>query len=316
MEGQKTAISNLADNNLLRVYSIYRVVICGLLASMFFLKLADNVLGSKHPGLFTATILVYSIFNLVTLFWLWRRESILQSWFIFFNLLFDVVATSLLMQASGGINSGMGVLLLFNVAAAGIFIPGQLSISIAAIATICVLLQTLVLASYNNFQEKEIFLAGIFGLLFFFAALVFQIFSRRIGAAQSKAQAEARHANQLQRLNEAIVRRMHTGIIVIDQYDLIQLINDAATNLLGGPRPDQSLAVGAAISNSAGLFEQLSRWRKTPWQRTPVFQPCAESSTQVQASFAALHRKEGEHTLIFLEDVRTLAQHAQQMKLS
>ena len=51
-----------------------------------------------------------------------------------------------------------------------VFIPGQISVLIAAIATICVLAQTLLAASYTEFKDTEVFSAGVLGFLFFFSS--------------------------------------------------------------------------------------------------------------------------------------------------
>ena len=93
------------------------------------------------------------------------------------------------------------------------------------------------------------------------------------------------------------------------------MINDAAVQLLGGHPMSGALAPGHNIKLTPSLHSQLERWRNAPWLRTMPFKE-RSASREVQANFTTLEQGEEQQTLIFLEDTRTLAQHAQQIKQS
>ncbi|MGV6807400.1 MAG: sensor histidine kinase, partial [bacterium] len=106
-----------------------------------------------------------------------------------------------------------------------------------------------------------------------------------------------------------------TGIVVVDQAKKIKLINSAAIQLLGGTKTQPLLKPGSTLSVVPELRDQFERWATYPWLRTPTFQ-VDQSATQLQANFTQLKTAEAESTLIFIEDTRSLSQHAQQLKLS
>jgi len=134
-------------------------------------------------------------------------------------------------------------------------------------------------------------------------------------SAQAAADQEAAQSAHLQQLNELIVQRMLTGIVVADGSDRIELINQSAIKLLGGHSPGAPLVHGTSLRVAASLFRQLERWRAYPWLRTPPFMP-RNGSSEIQANFTSLKQGNQKRTLIYLEDLRAMAQHAQQLKLS
>jgi two-component system sensor histidine kinase PilS (NtrC family) len=234
---------------------------------------------------------------------------------LFFMLLTDMVAITLMLHASGGLESGLGFLMLATVAAGSILVAGQLALLLAATASICVMLETLSTSMILDQSKESIFPAGILGILLFATALLFQVLTQRIRLAQTIATEKAIESEQLQQLNESIVKRMRTGIVVVDRQDNIKLINSAAIQLLGGQQPGKPLGIGQPLSLIMPLYQQLDRWKTYRWLRTPTFKTSA-SSIEIQANFTSLHQGKDQQTLIFLEDTRSLSQHAQQLKLA
>lgn len=109
---------------------------------------------------------------------------------------------------------------------------------------------------------------------------------------------------------------MHTGIIVIDDADRVQLINGAAISLLGGSQAGTAPLQGDALSATEPLGQRLHQWRLQPRERPTPFSPYPSAGHQLQVNFARLHRSEGDQILIFVEDTRSLAETAQQLKLA
>ncbi|MDX2464697.1 MAG: histidine kinase dimerization/phospho-acceptor domain-containing protein [Porticoccus sp.] len=315
MQKNHQAEMTTAPDSLLKVYSYYRALLSSTLLIMWLIGMGFNVLGSAYPQLYSVTTSIYVVLCLLTLphFHLNRSSPNIQ--LLFFILLTDMVATTLIMHASGGLSSGLGFLMLIIVAAGSILLSGRWSLLIAAIASLCVLTETLSSTFLFSNNEEVIFPAGILGILFFVTALVFQVLTRRIREAQSIASQRTVESARLQTLNESIVKRMRTGIIVVDGQDHIQLINSAAIQLLYSQKQDLPLNIGQSLRTIHPLFKQLERWRTYPWLRTPTFKTTT-SSRELQANFTSLYNEEDRHVLIFLEDTRALAQHAQQLKLS
>ncbi len=306
--------NNKLITRLLRIYLYYRLTLALLLLALFALNLSPDIVGSHSPTLFAAAAGGYSALALLTLL-ASRHRRLTHPAALFFILLTDIIAHTLMMHASGGLHSGFGYLMLVTVAAGSIFFSGQLAILVAAIASICIILESVTTALLVMQAPDTIFPAGILGLLLFITSLIFQGLSRALRTAQELAARESEQSAQLQELNQIIVSRMLTGIVVIDGQDNIELINGAAVELLGGHRPGIPLASGQNLRVERELYRQLERWRSYPWLRTPPFTP-KSGTTEIQANFTHLDQGGTNRTFIFLEDLRAAAQQAQQLKLA
>ena len=304
-------------DNLLRLYTAYRLLLSALLYGIYALGGARDVLGTASPGLYSATALSYlvlaTLFSLLFKLLAYRANTPT----LLLTLLIDITAITLITHACGGLESGLSLLLLVVVAAGSLFLKGQLALLVAAMASLAVL--TVNIAPIFRFSQTsgQLLQAGLLGILLFVTALIFQVLNRRAQQAQNIAEIQTSQAEQLQQLNESIIKRMHTGIIVVSADDRIRLINGSAIQLLGGQKLGRPLNRGQTLRAIKPLFEQLERWRAYPWLRTPTFQ-VEDSPADIQANFSALegNTSQDRQTLIFLEDSRVLAQHAQQLKLS
>lgn len=306
--------SKQADS-LLSVYGYYRALLSIALLIMFFTGTARGILGSSDNELFFITSSAYTLLCFLSLIPLRTTKSQPGTQLMFFMLLSDMVALTVMMHASGGLGSGLGFLMLPTVAAGSILVAGQLALLLAAIASICVMTETLSTIMLLGRGKDAMFPAGILGILLFATAVIFQVLTQRIRHAQDLAAQKISESEQLQNLNESIVKRMRTGILVIDSKDEIRLINSAAIQLLGGQNPEKPLAIGQPLRLALPLHQQLEKWRAYPWLRTPTFKG-SRSTSELQANFTSLTQGREKRTLIFLEDTRTLIQQAQQLKLS
>jgi len=301
-------------DNLLKVYAYFRACLSATLLIMYLSDMGLNVLGNTYPQIYLGATSAYLAISLLTLIYFHFNQSGPSIQLLFFMLLTDMVATTIIIHSSGGLSSGLGFLMLIIVAAGSILLTGRWSLLIAALASICILTETLSTTFLRSKNEETLFLAGVLGVLLFATALIFQILTRRIREAQSIASTRTAETVRLQALNESIVKRMRTGIIVVDGGDNIQLINSAAAQLLD-QKQTSPLGIGHSLRTIHPLFKQLERWRSYPWLRTPTFKATA-SSQELQANFTPLYEEADRQVLIFLEDTRSLAQHAQQLKLS
>jgi two-component system sensor histidine kinase PilS (NtrC family) len=126
----------------------------------------------------------------------------------------------------------IGLSLIFiTVAASSIFLRGQIATLLAALACIAILAES-VISGYLSRVDINPLAVALLGLLLFVTSLLFQYLTRRILASQQSAAEQAAQAATLQKLNELIVQRMHTGIAVVDNTDRILLYNEAAARLL------------------------------------------------------------------------------------
>jgi two-component system sensor histidine kinase PilS (NtrC family) len=292
-------------HSLLRIYSWYRLILALLLLGIFFGISGRGLFGNFQPLLYLATTVVYAVLNLAVVVWTGRRPLELRPRHYFALFVVDIAALVLLVHASGGVSSGFGILLLVTVAAAAIFVPGQIAILVAAVATLGILAETVYDILYLGGTLATLLPAGLLGLLLFLTSILVQGVARRVRLSEELAEQKSEEVSSLQQLNQLIVQRMRTGIIVVDDGRRIQVINEAARSLLGDPGP--------RLPDT--LVDALEHWRRGEPSAGEGLRP-SDSGPRLQVSFATLQHPEGDGTLLFLEDQAQITQRAQQLKLA
>lgn len=298
---------------LLRVYTYYRVLLGSLLLLIFKSSLVSNVLGSENEPLFVYTTWAYTIISLITLIALWRKRTTPTLQQRFFAIASDIIGITLIMYASGGTTSGLGYLLIVSVAAAGMLMPAQLAVFMAALASIALIGQSIVYHLTSGVDSKALFVAGSLGAMIFLTAVLFQYATRKIKASTDKLAAHSRHIEHLQRLARLIIERMRTGIVVLNKDDEIELINEAAQALLGPAGPSQG---AISIAQLPTLKYQLEQWRLGHVQSSEIVNHGRGSTSELRISLANLEPGKADDTLAFIEDNRAIVQQAQQIKLA
>jgi len=303
---------NYNPYDLLRIYTYYRTLLGSLLLIMFEVEVAPKVLGNDNSDLFFYTSAIYTAINCLTLIVMQQLKFLPSQRKLFGSLLVDVVAITLLMHASGGAISGLGYLLMVAIAAGGIMLRERISFFLAAITTLSVLTE----GSYRlltSGDNKAIFASGILGALAFLTALLFQHLTKKIRASYAEAQAQAQHAAHLQKLAQLILERMRTGIVVLNKNMDLELWNQAATKLLNAHiEPDEVIN----LSQFPELKKKYQLWIENNADHSPQLKLEGQASTEIKVNFAHLEPGNPAETLIFLEDVRSLNQQAQQLKLA
>ena len=300
---------------LVRVYAYYRFLLSILILGLYLAGFASGIFASFSSELFLITAVTFVALTTTGLAWLIKSRFICESYLLFFYLLIDIVSLNLLMFASGGANSGIGLLLLVTIATGSLTFTGQFAIFLAAIASILVMAGTGISVVFFDMGNATFFPTGLLGILLFLTAFLFRTLNRRLLDSQTLAMREADQAVHLQKLNEMIVNRMRTGIILVDTSAQIKLINNAAIEHLGGHKPGSPLAAGLPLKSMPELFRLYDRWMASPWLRCPPIS-IANTNTEIQCNFANLDEPEERHTIIFIEDTRSTVQSAQQLKLA
>ncbi len=305
-------VSRSSTYDLLRVYSYYRTLLGSLLLLMFQGQFASNVLGNDNPGLFLYTSIAYTALGFLSLLFMWRVKFLPSAQVVFVLLLLDVLAISFLMHASGGALSGLGYLLLVVVAAGGMLLPGQLTVLLAALASIAVLGESLARLWLLSIDNKALFSAGTLGALLFAAALAFRYLSKKIRTSNQEAITQAEQAAHLQQLAQLIVERMRTGILVLNRNQHIELYNKSAAELLALPKQEQRTL---ALEDIPELQQRVRQWQNQE-KSSPLVHLSTEGNSEVKINFAPLGQEKDSDILIFVEDNRLITQQAQQLKLA
>lgn len=294
-------------HELLRVYAIYRVAIALVLLGIFTSDIGKGAVGSAAPALYLNTVIAYAALNFGWLLHLRRGAYHASHGQVGVVLGCDILAFLLLIQASGGLNSGLGYLLLINCSVGSMLLDKRMGAFFAAVASLGVIGQQLYNLLADRAETQDIVSAGSLGILLFATVSTLQYLSARIRSANLRADQQSRQAAHLQRLAQQIIERMRTGVLVMDASNKPELINRAARQLLG----DQLQPDG---ERRAELRHIVREWRRDDSRGSALVQ--ADNGSELRLSFANLRRDNGDSTLVFVEDNRKLTQAAQKLKLA
>lgn len=299
-----------------KVYIYYRWALSLVLLGMYYSGAASNIFGTDNPKLYQLVAIVYALTtSLTATSLLLSHRTVNNNLVLFAHFFLDLLALTLLMHSSGGLSSGLGLLMMITVAASSLVFTNQLALLTAALASILLLAEELLSAYLFGDNERAIFPAGLLGFVLFLTALLFRVLNQRLRHSEQIALRESDQAVHLQNLNQLIIQRMLTGIVVVDTNGKIELINNAAIELLGAEKADIALGSGTSLRACPLLQKGYENWLSKPWQKMPAFK-VSDSSAEIQAKFANLERSENKSTIIFLEDTRIAAQNAQRLKLA
>jgi two-component system sensor histidine kinase PilS (NtrC family) len=300
---------------LLKIYNSYRVILAAVLLLTFSLQTETPLVGGVKPLLFSYTIVIYLIINVLSLVIVLPKKFLLGQPQLFLHFMLDLLAITFIVDSSGGLPSGLGVLYIVIVAASSILLRGQIALLLAAMASIIILADTLRLIHQNYLSEAEFLASGVMGCMLFATTLFLQMLSKRIRKSREQAQQSAADASKLEQLNQLIVQRMRTGIVITDNDGQIKLANNAAGELLGSAGLHPSYQRNELPALHPMLLSKLQEWQKAPQIKFAPFKNNI-AGRELQISFTRLLSAGQSETLVFLEDNRQLAQRAQQIKLA
>jgi two-component system sensor histidine kinase PilS (NtrC family) len=235
---------------------------------------------------------------------------------MFLVFLVDIAAIILLADSSGGMASGLPILLVITVAASAVLITNRtLATLIAALSVLAILLDTVWLIFNGTLNANALFPSGLLGLLIFGVAMMVQAIAHRLGRAEELARSRASDLYTLQRLNEQIVQHMETGILLVNSEGVVRVMNKSASKLLA---PDRPITVehGRQLADyCAELAYQFEQWKGTGLHRAKPF-TVLDSAPPVIAHFRELQPNSHREALVFVEDYTPITQYAQSLKLT
>lgn len=297
------------------VYNIYRIVLPLVLLVTYVTNPEAAQLGSLVPTLFVQICTAYAIFGVITAFLAPTGGGFLNNQHMLTGMLIlDILALTLLVYTSEGVGSGLGILLIVTIASGSIMIRGRVSTFVAAVAALAIMYNELYLALALEDPPNQFVQAGLLGIILFATSLYIQSLSDRFYKAALLADQQAMSIIDLEKLNNEIIQRMRTGVVVVNAQTKILSMNSAAKTTLE-PILGKDSEGDSDVYLPNMLNDQLSLWKINPKrQPQPILIP--GTTKQLQINFAFLNPDSDSDVLIFLEDNRQIVQRVRQMKLA
>jgi len=233
------------------------------------------------------------------------------------NASVDAIAIGFILFASGGVASGLAILLVLPVLALTVLAGRRDALLIAAVAALAVLVQQLFVGVAASAPVTDYLTAGVFGAVLFLVALAMWPVADRLRESEALVRRKELDLANLAQLSQYIVQHLRESILVVDAHDRIRLINESAAEILGDETAYPDALIGEA---SPRLLYLLESWRTTPAAAGAISADqtfvAADGARLVRAHFAPLGTPNPAPVLIFLEDTSLIEEKVQQSKLA
>ena len=316
MTQRPSLIANLesAPGRELYFFSLYRVLEAGILAGLLFSPLSEMLGQPRAPMLGTAVAVGYLLFATIMLL-LGRKER----WLVPLALVgvcVDIVVAVLITYALPEATAGIAMLLLFNVAAAALLLPFRLAVGIAVLAAVAMSLEFLVGVFGFSSSERPVAEVIMFAVTYLAVGYLAAQTGQRARSSQARAEQRGVEVANLFEVNELIIRRMRTGVLVVDAGNRVKLANEAASLLIGEDGGENSNdGKGLHLPQVAPeLARRLQQWRNG-WQNDESPLQLSPDQPEVQPRFARL-LVGSELSLVFLDDATVVSRRAESLTLS
>lgn len=295
---------------MLTLFAVYRFVVVLGLAVFFWGLKSIPVIGGVSPMLAAAGLSAYMVMSIALILATQLRtpSATIQ---LSAQVLVDVSMLTLIMHASGGTRSGIGMLLLVSLAAAALVSHGRLAFFHAAVASLAVLFEQLWQFLYGDASAAEFVPSGMLASGYFVVAgLGYTLAAYARGAARVAEKRGVDLAN-LAQINELVIRDMQDGFVVVDERGVIRQLNPQSAEIISGLRGSSGRAL-ADVAPELGRL--LAEWRADRERSFSIVRD-ASSQRDYRLRFVAVGDAAVAPTVVFLEDASRIRAEAQRMKL-
>ncbi len=294
----------------LGLLNLYRVLVPLMLLGLYSLG-GGRGMSVESPRLFFGASIFYLCFGILGNIVVRRRlatanvQTVIQA-------AVDIAVLMLLLHATGGAGSSLGLLLLVPVGSLAFILPPRSALFLAAIAVLGVLSHTIALQLAGRADITALAPAGLLGGVLFTIAAAASMVAGRMRESEALVRQKDIDLANLAELSQYIVQHLRESLLVVDAADRIRLINESAASILG----DQQAVPGALVGEvSPRLLYSLTTWRQNePDGVAPASFVAADGAGVIQPHFAPLSGAAPGPTLIFLEDTSLMSERVQPSK--
>ncbi len=290
--------------------NLFRLLEATVYAGLAFSPLAVGWIRLDFPLLASSVSILYLLFAAAMLVSTQHRRRYPVSTAII-TAAVDVLAMVLMITALSDARTGIAMMLLVNIGAAALLLSLRGALVYAGVATLAILLQSFFEITFLHKPTQLLAATTLLGLAYTASAWLNHTLGRQMRAAEALAERRGIDLANLSQVNELIIRRMKTGVLLVDEGNHIHQMNESAWLLLGSP------SVGRRDLGRLApeLSRRLYHWR-TYAKIDASAVTLAEGVPEVVPRFTRLAANDDSHTLIFLDDTSLVSQRAEEMTLA
>lgn len=323
----------------LQALNVTRILIASLLLLFWGMGDLDGKLSVgllSYRNICIAYLAMAILFAMLTLREHHRFITQLQA-----QILADIAVVSLLYIAAGGIRGGMAILFLFPLASAAILVPITEALLFASIATIMLLIENWY-RMLTGHPDAPITQAGLYGASFFAVVFVVNRLAAKLIAQETLAIQRGLDLQIQQAINNLVIEDMDDGVLTVDNDGVIFTCNPAAAHKLSLITPNHAKGMRLTdIPYLKPLADAFLAWRRANDDRSiahvePIAYLVIKSIASPPVTANAMHGEvpalgshlrarfataspdpfSKNHSVIFLQDVASIENQAQQLKLA
>jgi len=294
------------------LFNLYRLFLASL-AVLLVGTFSDALsLGSSNLPLFFKTSVAYVVLVLISQLAIRLRQPRL-SLQLAFQVGTDIACLTVLSHASGGIPSGLGMLLLVSLAAAGLIGRGKITLFFAALASIAVLLQHSYAVLTQEASVAHYLQAGLLSVAYFVIAWVAHSLAKYATASENLAALRGVDLANMAEASRLVIQDMPDGVLVVDRRGVVRQCNPSAERLLGYAFPAADTVT--LDEYSPLLAGQFATWRLSLGRKPEVLRmPGTHHWARVR--FLPVQHEDFWGAVVFLEDMQRVQAQARQIKLA
>ena len=299
----------------LYLFGLYRVFEAAVLALVVFSPVG-SLIGEKHaPELAVVLVVVYLLVSVGLLV----RARTLRTGIVrhvVVATVIDIVLAALATHAMPGAGPGIALMLVFNVGAVSLFLSLRWSMVLASAATLALVGEYVWDRIEFGTVARPFAEVLMFSVAYFSVAALIHHLGGRMRATQRLADQRGAEAANLAEINELVIRRMRTGVLLVDGRGHVRMANEAAQLLLSNDDDAQEHALhGRTLAQIAPeLALRLAEWLRDGQQSDEPLVYGADQA-EVLPRFARLLAN-SDSTLIFLDDTSMLSRRAESITLA
>ena len=289
-------------------FALFRVLEAGILGIVAFTPLGQTMADIREPMILKLAAAGYFL-AAITLLWLSLEAGMRLRRQAAIGLLLDLLVWGVALLSMVGGESGLAMFMVFNVGAGALILTPAASLGFASSAAGILLGEYVFNRLLADGSARTAAEATMFSITYLGTALLCQQLRKQMSESEALASRRGEELASLSELNELVIRRMRTGVLVVDGSHRIRLSNEAAWGLLGsGTHHRRDLS-----EVSEALHHSLWTWRRGRGE-VPKAMTFFEGGPEVLPRFVALSLTD-KLFLIFLDDSRVYSGRAEELTL-
>lgn len=230
---------------------------------------------------------------------------------LFLHVGADVAFITSLMGLSGGNASGIGLLLIVSMTAAGMHPHTRMVLLLAALGTLAVLAEQTLQTMFWQGGVEGYMRAGLLAVGFFTVSGFSHVLAKGTLSSAQLAGEKATQVESLARINDWVIQELEDGILVVDARGQILQHNSRAEQLL-----NTRIFPHAGLAHCSPALALLWQYWRTSGTNPEAPFVTGGDGRRLRARFTELEPTRTAGAMILLQDMTELEREAQNMKLA